>query len=151
MDLDNDGDLDVVMSNINDKAFIYENKAVEKNGDNAQFLSVKLTGDSLNRQGLGAWVELYYGGKQQVIEHTPYRGFLSTVQSQLHFGLGTVSTVDSVIVIWPDNKKQTVTNVPAGQTLHLEQKNATALYDWKQPVIAGNALFRAGGLKVDAI
>ena len=103
---------------------------------------MKLTGDSLNRQGIGAWVEIYYGGKRQVIEHTPYRGFLSTMQSQLHFGLGTVSTVDSVVVIWPDNKKQTVTGVPAGQTLHLEQKNAKAFYDWKQPVIADNALFK---------
>lgn len=141
-DLDNDGDLDVVISNINDKAFIYENKAVEKDRNNAQFLSVKLTGDSFNRQGIGAWVELYYGGKQQVIEHTPYRGFLSTVQSQLHFGLGTVSKVDSVVIIWPDNKTQMMTGVAAGQTLHLEQKNATALYDWNQPVIAGNALFK---------
>jgi hypothetical protein len=88
-DLDNDGDLDVIMSNINDKAFIYENKAVEENNDKAQFLTVKLTGDSLNREGFGAWVELYYGGKHQVIEHTPYRGFLSTMQSQLHFGLGS--------------------------------------------------------------
>ena len=140
-DLDNDGDLDVVISNINDKAFIYENKAVEKNEDGAQFLSVKLTGDSLNRQGIGAWVELYYGGKHQVIEHTPYRGFLSTIQSQLHFGLGAVSKVDSVVVIWPDNKKQTVTGTPAGQTLHLEQKNANALYDWKRPVTARNPLF----------
>ena len=141
-DLDNDGDLDVVMSNINDKAFIYENKAAKNNSDNARFLSVKLSGDSLNRQGIGAWLEIFYGGNRQVIEHTPYRGFLSTMQSQLHFGLGTVSTVDSVVVIWPNNKKQTVTNVAAGQTLHLEQKNATALYNWRKPVITGNALFK---------
>ena len=141
-DLDNDGDLDMVISNINDKAFIYQNKAVEKNGNNAQFLSVKLTGDSLNRQGIGAWVEVWYGGKHQVIEHTPYRGFLSTIQPQLHFGLGTVSKVDSVVVIWPDNKKQTVTDIPAGQTLNLEQKNARASYDWTRPVVADNALFK---------
>jgi len=141
-DLDNDGDLDMVISNINDKAFIYQNKAVEKNGNNAQFLSVKLTGDSLNRQGIGAWVEVWYGGGHQVIEHTPYRGFLSTIQPQLHFGLGTVSKVDSVVVIWPDNKKQTVTDIPAGQTLNLEQKNARASYDWTRPVVADNALFK---------
>lgn len=75
-DLDNDGDLDVVMSNINDKAFIYENKVVENNGANAQFLLVKLTGDSLNRQGIGAWIEIYYGGNRQVIEHTLPRIFI---------------------------------------------------------------------------
>ena len=139
-DLDNDGDLDVIICNINDKAFIYENRAVEKNKANVQSLTLKLTGDSLNREGFGAWVELYYGGKHQVIEHTPYRGFLSTMQSQLHFGLGSVSTLDSVVVIWPDHKKQTVTNVATGQTLQLLQKNATELYDWTQPVIA-DALF----------
>jgi hypothetical protein len=141
-DLDNDGDLDVVMSNINDKAFIYENKTVQRNANDAQFLSVKLTGDSLNREGIGAWVEVYYGGKHQVIEYTPYRGFLSSMQPQLHFGLGTVSMVDSVIVIWPNNKKQTLTKVPGGQALRLEEKNATGTYDWKRPVIDSNALFK---------
>ena len=145
-DYDNDGDLDVyiTVNEIveNNNPSVYRNKSVEKNQDKARFLSVKLTGDSINRQGIGAWVELYYGGKRQVIEHTPYRGFLSTIQTQLHFGLGNISTVDSVVVIWPDNKKQTVTGVPSGQTLHLEQKNAKASYDWKRPVIAVNALFK---------
>jgi hypothetical protein len=140
-DLDNDGDLDVVMSNINEKAFIYRNNATEKNKDSAHYLSVTLTGDSFNRNGIGAWVEVWYGGKHQVIEHTPYRGFLSTMQAQLHFGLGTISTIDSVTVIWPNQKKQTVTNVAASKTLHLEQKNATVPYDWSQPMIS-NALFK---------
>lgn len=141
-DLDNDGDLDVVISNINDKAFIYRNRTIEKNKDKANFLSVKLAGDSLNRQGIGAWVKLYYGTQQQVIENTPYRGFLSSVQPQLHFGLGSISTVDSVVVIWPGNKKQTITNIPAGKTLQLEQKNASVSYNWKHAEVAGNALFK---------
>lgn len=141
-DLDNDGDLDLVINNINDKAFIYKNNASEKQGADNHFLSVKLIGDSLNRQGIGAWVEVWYGDKHQVVEHTPYRGFLSTVQSQLHFGLGSVLKADSVVVIWPDNKRQTVTDVPAGQTLHLEQKDAMASYNWTRPVIADGALFR---------
>ena len=115
------------MSNINDKAFIYENKASENGKTDAHFLSVKLTGDSLNKGGLGAWVKIYYGGKSQVIENTTYRGYLSTIQPLLHFGLGTVSTLDSVIVIWPDNKKQTVTAVSSGQILQLYYKNANEL------------------------
>lgn len=138
-DLDNDGDLDVVMSNINDKAFIYKNNV--KKEDNSTHLSVKLTGDSMNRQGIGAWVKIYYGGKQQVIEHTPYRGFLSTVQSGLHFGLGNVERLDSLVVIWPDSKQQTITNVPTGQALHLKYKDANTFYNWKQPVVGDIAWF----------
>jgi len=142
VDLDNDGDLDVVMSNINDKAFVYENKTAENEKASAQFLSVKLNGDSLNREGLGAWVKIYYRGKSQVIENTTYRGYLSTIQPDLHFGLGDVSMIDSVSVIWPDNKMQTVTAVSSGQTVQLDHKNANALYSWSKPVIANKALFR---------
>ncbi len=131
-DLDNDGDLDVVISNINDKAFIYQNNTVEKKTENAKFLNIQLTGDSLNRQGIGAWVEVYTGGQRQVVEHTPYRGFLSTVQPYLHFGVGNVVTVDSVKVVWPNQTMQVVKAVASGQTLRLEQKNATATYNWMQ-------------------
>jgi len=141
-DLDNDGDLDVVMNNINDKAFIYRNNAVENNKEHAQFLTVKLNGDSLNRQGLGAWVTLYYGGKKQVIEHTPYRGFLSTVQSQLHFGLGNITSLDSVVVIWPGNQKQTLSNIKTGETLQLDEQNAKDLYAWTSPATDSTALFK---------
>ncbi|MGC4037516.1 MAG: VCBS repeat-containing protein [Chitinophagaceae bacterium] len=139
-DLDNDGDLDIVMSNINDKAFVYEN-TTENNKTTAQFLPVKLTGDTLNKEGLGAWVKIYYGGNSQVIENTVYRGFLSTMQPQLHFGVGTATMIDSVIVIWPDNKTQAVTKVPVGITLQLDHKNANTVYEWKKPVIADKALF----------
>lgn len=140
-DLDNDGDLDVVMSNINDKAFVYQNRTVEIKKDSARFLEVKLIGDSLNREGIGAWVEVWNAGKQQVMEQSPYRGFLSTMQGQLHFGLGGVEVVDSVVVIWPNNKKQTVKNVAATKQLQLEQKNASLVHDWTSPLVAGTALF----------
>ena len=141
-DLDNDGDLDVVMSNINDKAFVYENKAAENKNANAHFLTVKLAGDSMNKEGLGAWVKIYYAGKNQVIENTPYRGYLSTMQPQLQFGLGAVSKIDSLVVIWPDNKMQIVTAVPVGQTIQLDHKNANELYNWTKPAIANKALFK---------
>lgn len=140
-DLDNDGDMDVVISNINDRAFIYHNKSIEQHADNSRFLNVRLAGDSLNRQGLGAWVEICSGGLRQVTEHTPYRGFLSTMQSDLHFGLGTAAIVDSVIVTWPDNRKQVLKDVKAGQTLRLEQKNATTRYDWTKRQSGAHPLF----------
>lgn len=141
-DLDNDGDLDLVIHNINDIAFVYKNNANEHKKDSANFLTVTLKGDSLNKQGVGTWVELHYGNQQQVMEYTPYRGFLSSMPAQLHFGLGTVSTVDSVVVIWPNNHKQTITKIKAGQTLQLQQKNADVVFDWHKAQVKPNALFK---------
>lgn len=133
-DLDNDGDLDVVISNINDKAFVYKNNSVEQHADKAKFLDIQLVGDSLNRQGMGAWVEVYAGGERQVIEHTPYRGYLSTVQQTLHFGLGNASIADSVVVTWPNQKKEIIKQVAASHLLRVEQKNAATIsYPAKQP------------------
>ena len=100
-DLDNDGKLDLVINNINDEAFVYRNVSP----DTSNYLTVKLIGDSLNRNGLGTWIELYYNGKQQVYEETPYRGYLSTMPMDAHFGLGKTSRIDSMIVKWPDGKK----------------------------------------------
>ncbi len=83
-DLNNDGYLDLIVNNINDEAFIYKNNSPH----HSNYLELKLVGDSLNRNGLGAWIEIYYDGKQQVYEETPYRGYLSTMQMDAHFGLG---------------------------------------------------------------
>lgn len=141
-DFDNDGDLDLVVSNINDKAFLYENHVKDKTNDSTHFLAVRLSGDSLNRQALGAWVEIYYGNQKQVIENSPYRGFLSTVQQTLHFGLGNIKQLDSVLVIWPDQQKQVLTRVPADQTLQLDYQKASAKYDWQQPMVDSAALFK---------
>ena len=98
-DLDNDGDLDLIVNNIDDEAHIYRNMSRERDPDNHHFLQIKFAGDSLNKNGLGAWAELHYDhGKQQVYENTPYRGYLSTIQDIAHFGLGHLSMVDSVII-----------------------------------------------------
>ncbi len=141
-DLDNDGDMDMVVNNINGEAFIYKNTAMDGRGNKSHYLSVKLIGDSLNRNGLGAWVELYYNGKQQVWEQSPYRGYLSTMQIEPHFGLGTVSKLDSVVIKWPDQKKQVFLNVPANQTLTADHKNANDSYSWDHPVRSQNSLFK---------
>ena len=74
-DLDNDGDLDMIVNNINDEAFVYENTLMDQNPKTTHYLSVKLNGDASNINGLGAWIELYYGKNQQVYEKTPYRGY----------------------------------------------------------------------------
>jgi len=142
-DLDNDGDLDLVINNINDEARIYRNTTRENAPDKNHFLQVKFAGDSLNRNGFGAFVELHYDhGRQQVYENTPYRGYLSTIQDIAHFGLGGVKTVDSVIVKWPNGKMQVLLNVAADQVLTANLRNATTPYGWEQPRLASDALFR---------
>ncbi|MBD0374761.1 MAG: VCBS repeat-containing protein [Flavisolibacter sp.] len=140
-DLDNDGDLDIVINNINDEALVYENKLQDANKNTHHYLSVKLIGDSLNRNGLGTWVELYYDGKQQVYEQTPYRGYLSSVQVDPHFGLGAVSKIDSLVVKWPNGKKQVLNNVGVDQALTVKNSDAQQAYSWLQPVFAAHTLF----------
>jgi hypothetical protein len=85
-DLDNDGDLDYVINNINDKALIYENTARDKKNRAANFLKIQFKGEKKNRQGIGALVEIHYGnGKVQVYENSPFRGYLSTVDATVFF------------------------------------------------------------------
>lgn len=132
-DFDNDGDMDVVINNINDEAFLYEN-TLGNNKIKSHYLSVNLIGDSLNLNGLGAWIEIYYDGKQQVYEQTPYRGYLSTVQLAPHFGLDTVSRIDSILVKWPDGRKTVLQNVASDQTITVEISQAKQRYTWAQPL-----------------
>jgi hypothetical protein len=137
-DLDNDGDMDLVVNNINDEAFLYENTS---EGGEQHYLNINLIGDSLNRNGLGAWVEIYYNGQQQVYEQNPYRGYLSSVQLQPHFGLGTTAKVNSLVVKWPNGKMQILQNVPCDQTITIDIRNANQRYSWFQPILAPNTLF----------
>jgi len=141
-DLDNDGDLDVVINNINDEASVYKNKQRDQNKDANHYLQLQLNGDSLNRNGNGAWIELYYDkGKKQVWENTPYRGYLSTLSTHAHFGLGGIATIDSLVIKWPGWKMQVLYNVKADQLLQIALKDADKAYDLPQPGIATNALF----------
>ncbi len=127
-DLDNDGDLDYVISNINEKAGIYENTSNAKTGN---YLEVTLLGTNKNRNGLGAWVELYYDHQTQVYENSPYRGYLSTADSKIHFGLGKTRFIDSIIIRWPEHKKEVVKNVKVNQVLTFESKNADLIDSWQ--------------------
>jgi ASPIC and UnbV/FG-GAP-like repeat len=142
-DLDNDGDMDFVVNNINDEALVYENTDRESGGkNNSHFLDIKLVGDSLNNNGIGAWVEIFYQGKKQVYEQTPYRGYLSTVQLNPHFGFDTVSLIDSVIVEWPNGQKQKLIKPTVDRTLEINIRDAKEKYEWLHPVFATNTLFK---------
>ncbi|MGR3808923.1 VCBS repeat-containing protein [Jiulongibacter sp. NS-SX5] len=118
-DLDNDGDLDLVVNNINKAAFVFENKAESK------YLKLKLKGSELNPDGLGAKIEIRYHDITQKLEQNPYRGYLSAVTKVLHFGLGDTDQIDELKVVWPDGKIQRLTNIKANQQLTLDYQNAS--------------------------
>ncbi|MEP7144516.1 MAG: ASPIC/UnbV domain-containing protein, partial [Ferruginibacter sp.] len=141
-DFDNDGDLDMIVNNINDEASLYKNTLMDEKPANKHYLSVKLSGDSLNLNGLGAWVELYYGSNKQVYEQTPYRGYLSSIQLNPHFGFGDTKMIDSLVVKWPDGSKQSIKNVAPDQIIAVDKKNARTQYNWSMPVFAQNTLFK---------
>ncbi|UTA66316.1 VCBS repeat-containing protein [Emticicia sp. 21SJ11W-3] len=121
-DLDNDGDLDLVVNNINVPAFVYRNDA-EKQTSN-HFLKVKLNGDGLNKNGLGAKLTLYKNGKMQFLEQMPTRGYQSSVSPVLHFGLGSFTNADSLKVVWLSGKQQILSQVAADKMIELNEKDA---------------------------
>jgi hypothetical protein len=128
VDLDNDGDLDYVVNNINDDAFLYENTLISKdNKDNtkANFLRIKLAGKTGNTAGLGTKITLRYSGKIQYHDHSIYRGYLSTVEDIIHFGVGEFQKIDTVIVQWPDGNVQVLQNVNSNKVLEVNYKDST--------------------------
>ncbi|MBO9619682.1 MAG: VCBS repeat-containing protein [Niabella sp.] len=125
-DLDNDGDLDVIVNNINQPAFIYRNEASKQKQNN--YLAIKLKGDKGNTAGIGAKLYLYQKDKQQYVEQMPARGYQSTVSAVVHFGLGADAAIDSVKVIWQRGGMQIIPNVKANQLLTLDEKDANLIY-----------------------
>lgn len=126
-DLDNDGDLDYIVNNINEAAFLFENTLYNHDTpDTARhFLRVRLKGPASNPQGIGAQVTLYHNGTLQYGENNVYRGFLSSVEQVLHFGLPRHQTIDSLVVLWVDGHKQTLRAVQPAQTLEVLYSQAT--------------------------
>lgn len=115
-DLDQDGDLDLILNNVNEPACIYENRSPKGN-----YLQVSLAAASgSNKNGIGARVELYYNNQINVQEFMPNRGFQSSMHVPLHFGLGDATVVDEIRIIWPDGQEQKLQNVPANQLLGVQ-------------------------------
>jgi len=137
-DLDNDGDLDLVINNIDREAFLYKNNS-EKLPDH-HFIRISLKGTPENPFGFGAKVSVYAQNEKQVTEHSPYRGYQSTVENIVHFGLGNKQKLDSVCVVWPDQKAEVLKNIAADQVLEIEYKNAVSKH--KSPEIEPPVLFK---------
>jgi len=124
VDLNNSGALDLVVNKIDAPAAIYRNRARSLTGNT--YLQVMLRGAGKNTAGIGAKVILKYDKTQQLLEQMPTRGFESSVDPRLHFGLGRSTEIDSLTVIWPDRRYQVLTNVTADRTLTLIVPPATA-------------------------
>ncbi len=122
-DLDNDGDLDLVVSNVNAAASIFKNETNTLTNNN--YLKVQLVGEGNNTMAIGANVTAKANGQTFYIENIPIRGFQSSVDYRPNFGLGTIEQVDSLIVRWPNDKVTIRTNVSVNQTLTLSQVEAT--------------------------
>jgi hypothetical protein len=136
-DLDNDGDMDLVINNINDDAFVYENTLNSKTHVNKahNYLKVALEGDDKNKGGIGATIRIYYQGKQQLYDQQPCRGYMSTVDALAHFGLGAATNVDSLRIRWADGKTQLLTNIKTNQVVKLQYKNSAGNYPPGIPAI----------------
>src|SRR5205085_5068488 len=126
VDLNNSGALDLVVNNMNAPASIYRNRARQLSG--SHFLSVILRGVGGNTAGIGAKVLIKHDGKAQMLEQMPTRGFESSVDPRLHFGLGRSTKIDSLTVVWPDRRYQILINVPVDQFLTLSQTAASGHY-----------------------
>lgn len=122
-DLDNDGDLDLVLNNANMPAFIYENRSDSK-GNN--YLSVKLTGSEKNTFAIGSVVKVYIGGQTMIQELSPMRGFQSSIDYDIHFGLGTNTKIDSLEITWPNGQKTFKENLQSNQQLVFDISKATS-------------------------
>jgi len=117
-DLDNDGDLDLIINNVNQKTLLYQNNTTQKL--KRRYLAVKLKGTPKNRFGIGAKVNLYKGKQIFSQEEMPSRGFQSSVGYKLIFGLDSIKIIDSLEVIWPDKRVQILKNVKTNQSILLD-------------------------------
>lgn len=138
-DLDNDGDLDMVMNNMNQEAFIWKNESRQSAKDSTHnYLTIQLKGTNLNQSGIGTKATLFANGKAQFLEQGTTRGYMSSVDNRLHFGLGNLKAIDSLKIVWPDGKMQLIKKARANQVIIIDYRNAAEL-QMDEPEI--NALF----------
>ena len=133
-DLDNDGDLDLVVNNLDDEAFIYENSSSDRN----HFIKIKLQGPPGNKDGIGTKVTLYYGDNIQYFENKTVRGYLSSNDPIVHFGLGKISKIDSIKVVWNDGLESHLKVTEVNQLIEVRHDQAAVN---KSPERVREALF----------
>ncbi len=122
VDLDRDGDLDIVVNNVSQSAFVYENTNIDKH-----YIQLNLEGTKYNTAAFGSKVHLYYGDQIQYLEHNPFRGYQSTVDAVLHFGLGENEMIDSLTIQWPDGRVTTINQPPIDTLLEVSIRDQKVL------------------------
>lgn len=122
-DLDNDGDLDLVVNNVNQELFVYRNELKKSQANN--YLSISFKGTGANTFGIGAKVAVYKASEIILNENMPIRGYQSSMDHKMIIGLGRNKEVDSLVVTWPDETMQSFSHLPANQHLEVLQKNAS--------------------------
>ena len=130
-DLDNDGDLDLVVNNVNMLPFVYKNNTDSLTNNN--YIKIKLEGKKVNKFGIGSTVKIFYDNKVYVQEQIPSRGFQSSMDYVMTIGLGEATAIDSLRVIWPDDSTQKLNNITVNKTLNLKQLDATEIQKPFQP------------------
>tara|TARA_R110002051_G_scaffold295922_1_gene361869 strand:- start:14667 stop:17960 length:3294 start_codon:yes stop_codon:yes gene_type:complete len=131
-DLDNDGDLDIVVNNVDEELYILENKL-----ENSHFLPIVLKGPIKNKFGIGAKIYLFTKSGIQALEHYTTNGYLSSSSNKLLFGIDKDISIDSLKIIWPDNKEQIIHKPEINKELLLDHNNSIEL---KNKTIDNNKL-----------
>ncbi|HJP60107.1 MAG TPA: VCBS repeat-containing protein [Gemmatimonadaceae bacterium] len=126
-DLNNDGRLDLVVSNINGPAFVYEN--VLPRDEAHHYLEVQLDGEGPRSRtaAIGAQIVVTAGGTRQYYYDSPFRGYMSSVDQRIHIGLGKATRVDTLEITWPDGTEQVLTNVRADQLLRVKKAGVASI------------------------
>lgn len=140
-DFDNDGDLDIVVNNIEDKCLIYRNTS--NDGHSQKYLNIRLKGPSSNINAIGSKVVLYSKNSMQIFEKFPVRGFLSSMETPIHAGLGTLS-IDSAVVIWPDNTYERIAVTALQDSMHVEYRKGLPAFTFNNiTAVDSNAVYSA--------
>lgn len=131
-DLDNDGDLDVVVNNLKDEPFVYKNLENDQPVPEKNYLSLQLTGSPENRSAIGARAIAFKQGQRLSFEHFPVRGYQSSALTNFHLGLGDAATLDSILLIWPDRTYQQVPVNQLNQVMKMVWKAGLPTFDFKR-------------------
>jgi hypothetical protein len=146
-DFDRDGDLDYVINNINDEAFVYKNTlSAEAKNDSVHYVKIGLTGTRPNLHAIGARIKLYSNGEMQFLQNYPVRGYLSSVERTIHVGLGRATHVDSIVVTWPNGDVQKLTKINGNSHINITQGVGTKTITR----VEGETLFQRNA-SIDAI
>ncbi|GAB3952731.1 VCBS repeat-containing protein [Spirosoma harenae] len=133
-DFDGDGDLDYIINNINDEAFVYRNNLNDEKSGSTHYLRIKFQGSNANPMGLGATIEYEFAdGRKDFYEHTPYRGYLSSIEPVAHFGLGKATEIKNVKITWSDGHVQVIPSLKADQTITVKASDAQPVAPTTQP------------------